>query len=86
MSATMTVKPGAAQRESTSDMSKPAVTAGASQSHVSEASPQEDIARLAYALWQQRGCPNGSAEFDWFAAEEKLRETVERRNSSIPRS
>ena len=77
MSATMTVKPAAAQRVSKSDMSQPAVTAGASQSHVSEASPQEDIARLAYALWQQRGCPDGSAEFDWFLAEEKLLQSVE---------
>jgi hypothetical protein len=44
---------------------------------------QEEIARLAYTLWQQRGCPIGSAEFDWFAAEEKLLESVERGESSV---
>jgi len=34
---------------------------------------QQDIANLAYALWQQRGCPEGaSAEQDWFAAEEMV--------------
>ncbi|MFZ0590054.1 MAG: DUF2934 domain-containing protein [Bryobacteraceae bacterium] len=33
---------------------------------------QEDIARLAYALWQARGCPEGSAEQDWFEAEQKI--------------
>jgi Protein of unknown function (DUF2934) len=32
----------------------------------------EDIARLAYALWQQRGCPIGSAEIDWLEAEQQL--------------
>jgi hypothetical protein len=29
----------------------------------------EEIAQLAYSLWQARGCPHGSAEEDWFAAE-----------------
>jgi hypothetical protein len=35
---------------------------------------KQDIANLAYALWQQRGCPQGaSAEQDWFEAEERMR-------------
>ncbi len=34
---------------------------------------QQDIARLAYALWQARGCPEGSADQDWFEAEQKIR-------------
>ncbi|MGI8960240.1 MAG: DUF2934 domain-containing protein [Bryobacteraceae bacterium] len=58
---------------------KPTVTARASQSQLPEESMHEDIAKLAYALWQQRGCPSGSAEFDWFAAEEKLLESAEGR-------
>jgi len=33
---------------------------------------QEQIASLAYALWQQRGCPEGSSEEDWFRAEQEL--------------
>ena len=33
-----------------------------------ENSRSEDIARLAYSLWQQRGCPAGSAETDWLTA------------------
>jgi|SwirhisoilCB2_FD_contig_41_13193906_length_262_multi_4_in_0_out_0_1 Protein of unknown function (DUF2934) len=33
---------------------------------------QDDIARLAYALWQRRGCPDGSAEMDWLEAETQL--------------
>ncbi len=33
---------------------------------------QQDIANLAYSLWQQRGCPQGSSEQDWIEAERKL--------------
>ena len=32
----------------------------------------EAIARLAYAIWEQRGCPHGSPEEDWFRAEQLL--------------
>ena len=28
-----------------------------------------DIAALAYELWQERGCPVGDPEIDWYAAE-----------------
>jgi hypothetical protein len=33
----------------------------------------DDIATLAYELWQARGCPTGSPEIDWFQAVEELR-------------
>ena len=32
-----------------------------------------DIAPLAYALWEARGCPQGSPEEDWFHAVQQLR-------------
>jgi hypothetical protein len=32
----------------------------------------EDVARLAYSLWEERGCPPDSAEEDWFRAEAQL--------------
>jgi hypothetical protein len=32
----------------------------------------EEIAVLAYELWQARGCPEGSPQEDWFRAVEKL--------------
>ncbi|HYI92135.1 MAG TPA: DUF2934 domain-containing protein [Bryobacteraceae bacterium] len=32
----------------------------------------DDISLLAYALWQQRGCPDGSPEIDWLEAESQL--------------
>lgn len=33
---------------------------------------QQDIAERAYALWLQRGSPQGSPEEDWLAAERLL--------------
>jgi hypothetical protein len=32
-----------------------------------------EIAELAHALWQARGCPDGSPEVDWFHAAQELR-------------
>jgi hypothetical protein len=32
-----------------------------------------DVDALAYRLWQKRGCPQGSPEDDWFAAEQMLK-------------
>jgi hypothetical protein len=37
----------------------------------------EEIAKLAYALWEERGCPEGSADDDWFRAEATLRSRSE---------
>ncbi len=34
----------------------------------------ERIAALAYFYWQQRGCPIGSPDDDWFRAENYIRE------------
>ena len=51
-------------------------TASTSHPYAPETS-MHDIAKLAYVLWQQRGCPYGTPEFDWFEAERKLRESSE---------
>jgi Protein of unknown function (DUF2934) len=32
----------------------------------------EVTAKLAYELWERRGCPSGSPEVDWLAAEQAL--------------
>jgi len=37
---------------------------------------QDEVAKLAYAYWQERGCPEGSPEEDWFRAEADLRGRV----------
>ena len=60
MSARAMVVPGSVQRE----------TKGQPEM---KNTPQQDIAILAYALWQQRGCPQGSSEQDWLEAEEMMR-------------
>jgi hypothetical protein len=52
-------------------------TTSASDSKLQESSVKQNIAKLAYALWQQRGCPQGSPEFDWLEAERTLRESFE---------
>jgi hypothetical protein len=33
----------------------------------------DQIAARAHELWQERGCPVGSPDADWFRAEEELR-------------
>jgi hypothetical protein len=33
---------------------------------------RSEIHQRAYARWQQRGCPVGSPEHDWFEAEQEL--------------
>jgi hypothetical protein len=39
----------------------------------STSSPEhEQVAVLAYALWQKRGSPEGSPDEDWFQAEREL--------------
>jgi hypothetical protein len=36
---------------------------------------EEDIAVLAYKLWQARGCPEGSSQEDWFHAVAELKDS-----------
>jgi hypothetical protein len=38
----------------------------------------EDIAVLAYSLWESRGRPEGNPDEDWFKAQETLRDKVEK--------
>jgi hypothetical protein len=38
-----------------------------------KAGSEQDIATLAYELWQARCCPEGSSQEDWFRAIEELR-------------
>ena len=44
----------------------------------------EDIAALAYAQWQTRGCPVGSPEEDWFHAAHELRARAEGHQKGVP--
>lgn len=60
--------PGSVQR----DLSKRS-TKTTSEAQSARTATREEIAQLAYAIWQQRGCPEGSAEQDWFDAERQCR-------------
>lgn len=33
---------------------------------------RQEVERLAYFLWQNRGCPEGSADEDWYRAEQLM--------------
>ena len=36
----------------------------------------ELVQKVAYQHWEKRGCPLGSPEIDWFAAEKVVRECL----------
>lgn len=38
---------------------------------------REEIAVVAYSLWQARGCPEGTPDEDWFNAEKALKAKAE---------
>src|ERR1700744_4990476 len=48
-------------------------THGGTTGHGVHAFPHDDIAARAYSLWEERGCPDGSADEDWFQAVKELR-------------
>jgi hypothetical protein len=62
---------GTTRRHSTPN--RPNHFADVSQFQVSDISMQVEIARLAYAIWEQRDCSQGSAEEDWKQAEREIR-------------
>ena len=37
------------------------------------AAHHEAVAQLAYRIWEERGCPHGSPEQDWYRAEKEVR-------------
>ena len=53
-------------------------------------SQHKEIALRAHRLWEERGCPTGSSEGDWFRATEEIRgeqavrdEVVRARNRAV---
>jgi Protein of unknown function (DUF2934) len=78
MSATLTVSLGIV-RERESAKNKPTRTEVAYTSDMSaDALFKENIANLAYVLWERRGCLHGSPDQDWREAEGQLRQSSER--------
>jgi hypothetical protein len=48
--------------------------ADSTERNLSETVSENAIAVLAYLLWQERGCPKGSDQDDWFRAEKELQD------------
>ena len=53
---------------------KPAEATNPDLNSLLAALEHERISALAYFYWQQRGCPDGSPDEDWFRAEREVRE------------
>lgn len=53
--------------------SKPMKTSEPVATSADEKPSTEDIAKLAYALWEERGDNGGTAEDDWYRAEQLIR-------------
>jgi hypothetical protein len=52
---------------------------------VQSESQQHEFTRLAaFFLWEQRGCPFGTPEVDWFRAEEQMRRHTEQHSEKPP--
>ena len=45
----------------------------------------EQIEKLAYRLWEQRGGPLGSPDDDWFRAEREFKQRADSRHNSRSR-
>jgi hypothetical protein len=59
------------------DLKQNPETAGTNRMPATDNGNREaEIAVRAYELWKERGCPDGSPEFDWFRAEQELSEPV----------
>jgi len=46
----------------------------------------DEVAALAYRLWLERGCPEGSPQEDWFMAEREVRRSSATRFAAEERS
>jgi hypothetical protein len=67
--------PGPVQEGSETNRGRSTSQKSSSPLQTLQPTTEEDIARLAYSLWEQRGRPDGSAEVDWFEAEQQLRQS-----------
>lgn len=62
--------PGSVQRDVEA---RPRAQGHFSEPLIDEERAHSEIARLAFILWHEHGCPADSAEEDWFEAERRFR-------------
>jgi hypothetical protein len=74
-------KSGGIKKSGQKPMAVPASASASDQAPVRTAEHQvpdpasyhEEVSRLAYELWEKRGCPHGSHDEDWLQAEEEIK-------------
>jgi hypothetical protein len=62
---------------------KPRAGGANSTTHLDCGPLSEQIAALAYSLWQERGCPEGTAQEDWFRAEQEVQAKQESQSEIV---
>jgi len=68
MNSLLVATPGSVQREP----DRASVTGYLSQINDLLKSKQDDVSRVAYSLWLEQGCPEGTAERNWLEAEQRV--------------
>lgn len=71
--------PGSVQRGIGATHDGPISTCPVPASQLADQAVRAEIAELAYRVWQEQGCPAGSAESDWLEAERRIQERIEHR-------
>jgi hypothetical protein len=67
---TVKAPPGSVQRDTGGQLASRTLVP---EPLLDEETKRQQIARLAFSIWRQHGCPVGSAERDWFEAERRFR-------------
>lgn len=75
ITATVETKKAAPRRKPATASAKKAHAAAAPKTPKAKPAPEvmpQEIERLAYQLWEERGCPQGTSLEDWNRAQEML--------------
>jgi hypothetical protein len=75
MGSTFIDTPGSVQRDLPLQQWRPHVSP-VPPSQLDDHATRADIAELAYLLWEEQGCPIGSAQSDWLEAERTIKERI----------
>lgn len=76
MGVTFIRTPGSVQRDLATEQEWRPRTSPVPPSQLDDQATRADIAELAYLLWEEQGCPPGSAHSDWLEAERRINERV----------
>ena len=68
--------PGSVQRDLSAKQQWRPGASPVPPSQLDDQATRADIAELAYLLWEEHGCPIGSAQGDWLEAERRINERL----------